>query len=110
MTSIDHLLGRIHQTDCLPFMRSLPDKCVDLVLTDPPYGIKRFENVDKETSGCFAKKGTFANAAAWNNGIGGGEVGPQVVRLRVGAEVLRDSQQAHRGGEGAIKAVLTMRN
>lgn len=39
MTNIDHLLGRIHQTDCLPFMRSLPDKCVDLVLTDPPYGV-----------------------------------------------------------------------
>jgi len=44
--SIDHLLGRVHQTDCLPFMRSLPDKCVDLVLTDPPYGIERFKAGD----------------------------------------------------------------
>ena len=25
--------------DCLEGMRELPDKCVDLVLTDPPYGI-----------------------------------------------------------------------
>jgi len=25
--------------DCLQGMRELPDKCVDLVLTDPPYGI-----------------------------------------------------------------------
>ena len=25
--------------DCLTEMRKLPDKCVDLVLTDPPYGI-----------------------------------------------------------------------
>ena len=25
-------------TDCLAGMRSLPDACVDLVLTDPPYG------------------------------------------------------------------------
>ena len=24
--------------DCLIFMKKLPDKCVDLVLTDPPYG------------------------------------------------------------------------
>ena len=39
MESIDHLLGKIHQGDCLPFMRSLPDKCVDLILTDPPYEI-----------------------------------------------------------------------
>src|SRR3990167_8061966 len=37
--SIEHLLGKIHQGDCLPFMQSLPDKCVDLILTDPPYGI-----------------------------------------------------------------------
>jgi len=39
MTSIDHLLGKIWNEDCLNFMRQLPDKCVDLVLTDPPYGI-----------------------------------------------------------------------
>lgn len=38
--SIEHLLGKIHQGDCLEFMRQLPNKCVDLVLTDPPYGIK----------------------------------------------------------------------
>jgi site-specific DNA-methyltransferase (adenine-specific) len=25
--------------DCLEFMRNLPDKCIDLCLTDPPYGI-----------------------------------------------------------------------
>lgn len=23
--------------DCLEFMKTLPDKCIDLVLTDPPY-------------------------------------------------------------------------
>ena len=27
--------------DCLEGMRALPDKCVDLVLTDPPYGINK---------------------------------------------------------------------
>lgn len=25
--------------DCLDIMRQMPDKCIDLVLTDPPYGI-----------------------------------------------------------------------
>lgn len=39
MESIEHLLGNIHNCDCLEFMKQLPDKCVDLVLTDPPYGI-----------------------------------------------------------------------
>ena len=27
------------QGDCLELMRGIPDKSIDLVLTDPPYGI-----------------------------------------------------------------------
>ncbi len=34
------LLNKIHRADCLEFMKQLPDKCVDLVLTDPPFGMK----------------------------------------------------------------------
>lgn len=33
------LLNKIHHADCLEFMKQLPDKSIDLVLTDPPYGI-----------------------------------------------------------------------
>ena len=33
------LLNKIHHADCLEFMKELPDKCVDLVLTDPPFGM-----------------------------------------------------------------------
>lgn len=32
-------INQIIQADCLEFMKTLPDKCIDLVLTDPPYGI-----------------------------------------------------------------------
>ena len=32
-------LNKIYCGDCLEYMREMPDKCVDLVLTDPPYGI-----------------------------------------------------------------------
>lgn len=32
-------INQIIQGDCLEVMKTLPDKCVDLVLTDPPYGI-----------------------------------------------------------------------
>jgi site-specific DNA-methyltransferase (adenine-specific) len=32
-------LNKIYNIDCLEFMKTLPDKCIDLVLTDPPYGI-----------------------------------------------------------------------
>lgn len=40
ITMKEELLNKIHQGDCLEFMRQLPDKCIDLVVTDPPYGIK----------------------------------------------------------------------
>jgi len=33
------LLNTAYHGDCLEFMRLLPDKCIDLCLTDPPYGI-----------------------------------------------------------------------
>ena len=32
-------LNKIYNVDCLEFMRTMPDKSVDLVLTDPPYGV-----------------------------------------------------------------------
>ena len=31
----------LHNIDCLEYMKSLPDKMFDAVITDPPYGIKR---------------------------------------------------------------------
>jgi len=32
-------LGKLYNCDCLEFMKTIPDGSVDLVLTDPPYGI-----------------------------------------------------------------------
>jgi DNA modification methylase len=57
MNDISHLLGRIHQTDCLPFMRSLPDKCVDIVACDPPYGMAYESNWYKGDNPFGAIKG-----------------------------------------------------
>jgi len=31
----------LHNVDCLEYMKSLPDKVFDCIITDPPYGIKR---------------------------------------------------------------------
>jgi site-specific DNA-methyltransferase (adenine-specific) len=36
---IESLKNTVIHGDCLDVMKSMPDKCVDLVLTDPPYGI-----------------------------------------------------------------------
>jgi site-specific DNA-methyltransferase (adenine-specific) len=41
---IDEYLNKIICGDCLEVMKKLPDKCVDLVLTDPPYGIGMSSN------------------------------------------------------------------
>jgi len=35
----DDFINKIICGDCLEVMKEMPDKCVDLVLTDPPYGI-----------------------------------------------------------------------
>lgn len=47
-------LNKIYNVDCLEFMKSMPDKCVDLVITDPPYGIN------------IAKSGTVGGSNASN--------------------------------------------
>ena len=35
---MQHFLNTILLGDCMDYMKQLPDKCIDLVLTDPPYG------------------------------------------------------------------------
>lgn len=47
-------LNKIHNMDCLEFMRTIPDKYFDLVLTDPPYGIG-----DKFKGGSNSKMNKF---------------------------------------------------
>lgn len=38
MTYPEDFINKVIQGDCLEVMKQMPDKCVDLVLTDPPYG------------------------------------------------------------------------
>lgn len=34
----------VHLGDCLPYIRSLPNECIDLIITDPPFNIgKRYD-------------------------------------------------------------------
>lgn len=42
--------------DCLNFMKSLPDKCIDLIHTDPPFGIGDFWNKSLHTKHYGKKK------------------------------------------------------
>jgi site-specific DNA-methyltransferase (adenine-specific) len=41
MVDVNSLIGQIIEADCEEVLAQLPDKCVDLVLTDPPYGLGR---------------------------------------------------------------------
>lgn len=36
---IENYIGKIINADCMDILKQLPDKCIDLVLTDPPYGM-----------------------------------------------------------------------
>lgn len=48
MYELVDLLNRVHCADCLDFMGQMPDECVDLVITDPPYGFERFDTDGKD--------------------------------------------------------------
>jgi site-specific DNA-methyltransferase (adenine-specific) len=71
--------NKIHNVDCLEFINTLPDNCIDLVLTDPPYGMSyksnyrkdKYESIENDSNiewlpeiveGCFRvlKDGTHA--------------------------------------------------
>lgn len=36
---MEHLINKVTQGNCIEVLKSMPDKSVDLILTDPPYGI-----------------------------------------------------------------------
>lgn len=50
---MERFLNKIICGDCLEVMKDIPDKSVDLVLTDPPYGIGEARNRNK-TRSCLA--------------------------------------------------------
>lgn len=56
--SVDTCLDKIIHGDCLEVMRALPDKCVDVVITSPPYNLLN-------SSGNGLKKNT--NCGKWKN-------------------------------------------
>ncbi|MBO7713567.1 MAG: site-specific DNA-methyltransferase [Methanobrevibacter sp.] len=68
MIDIKELENKIINADCMDILKELPDKCIDLVLTDPPYGYlntqfdKEYFDVEKifyELSRVLKKDGLF---------------------------------------------------
>jgi len=54
MKKIEDIINQVHCADCLEFMKEIPDKSVDLVLTDPPYGTKTNQRGDSFMIGEFS--------------------------------------------------------
>ena len=51
MYKIEELINKVHQADCLEFMKQLQDKSIDLVLTDPPYELEERSSYGKKELG-----------------------------------------------------------
>jgi DNA modification methylase len=50
--------NKVYNIDCLSFMRTLPDKCVDLIVTDPPYNFESQGGGFYGATGCYTRKYT----------------------------------------------------
>lgn len=46
--------SEVYNIDCMEYMKTLPDKYFDLVIADPPYGIKE-DGLKNHNRGCLAK-------------------------------------------------------
>ena len=64
MIDIESITNTIINDDCMNILKQLPDKCIDLVLTDPPYGIG-----NKFKGGTNSKLSKFNNIVnkGWDN-------------------------------------------
>lgn len=80
--------------DCLEFMRKLPDKCVDLVLTDPPYGINITEEFKKAWGDEKAKKRVY-KSAAWDACAPSAEYFTELLRVGKNAIIFGGNYFAH---------------
>lgn len=71
--------NKIINADCLDILKQLPDKCVDLVLTDPPYGINVAKNGKVGAEKCC--KVTDYGAKEWDSEIPHKEIFEEIIRV-----------------------------
>lgn len=77
--AIEDYIGKIINADCMDILKQLPDKCIDLVLTDPPYGIGEAKKNN-------ASRGKLAIAKDygkkdWDNSIPSKEIFNEIFRV-----------------------------
>ena len=67
-------ISEVYNTDCLEYMKTIPDKFFDLCIADPPYGI----NAAKMTMGRGKKQWKKAN---WDSAVPSDEVFKEMFRV-----------------------------
>ena len=71
-------LNKIYCADCLELMKQIPDKSIDLVLTDPPYGIWIKGKVGGEK---LAKVTDYWDFNNWDNDIPSKQYFNEMIRI-----------------------------
>lgn len=83
---MEQYINKIINADCLDILKQLPDKCVDLLLTDPPYGIDYGGQLIKGE-----EYKTQTNKHGWRN-FGNGEWDKERPSAEIFREMLRVSK------------------
>ena len=76
---MEQYINKIINADCLDILKQLPDKCIDLVLTDPPYGIGESKGKNKSRSKLAPTK-DYGNKD-WDNATPSGDVFAEIIRV-----------------------------
>lgn len=66
MIEIADIENKIINADCMDILKQLPDKCVDLVLTDPPYGIDEKISTKETKQNAGNKFAMLYNEKKWD--------------------------------------------
>lgn len=72
-------VNKIYNADCMDILKELPDKCIDLVLTDPPYGIGIAKNGTVGGNNCGAAKNY--GKTDWDKSIPEKEIFNEILRV-----------------------------
>ncbi len=87
-------LNKIYQGDCLDVMKQIPDKSIDLVLTDPPYGIGIANKITLSIKGSSSKIREF-NKKDWDGFIPTKEYFDEIIRISKNQIIFGGNYFAH---------------
>ena len=78
------LINQVAMGDCLEGMKLIPDKSIDLILTDPPYGIGADSSMAKDSGsqrGNSAAARSFYETTNWDNNPPSKEIFDEMFRI-----------------------------